>query len=565
MLRLTHQSGQQKLVRGKISKDGNGALIVTAEAPSFAESGPGDVAVAVSFEEGEGDTFTNSPVSIRCYDPPSISAAVPCCAPAVQPTRVLLKAATEGSLFDAPYAKAFFYDANGDGAVFASVGATYDPEEDAMVIETPLAEEAQPAAFVRLSLDGQTAAPDGKPLYLHAPIDIASLKPCCGPAAGGTKLTVAGTSLFSSPHISARFTVVAPPPAPEPPKPPTPPPAEEAGEGEEVAPAEGDADAEGAPAPAPAAVEPPPPRLEEGSVFEVAGVYEAGTDELSFTMPAQAGVAELAAELTVDGIHYTPAPTAFTLTPPTALASVTPAVGSLAGGTTIQIRGTGLFASPDLSILFVKGATRKVVPATYDPVLGCATCVAPAWPPAIAVAKSAAAAYAEAVAAAEAEEGAEAPEPPVLDLVDAGDSIVEMSLNGQQWTTNCKHFSFVGEPVIQSIDPPSGPIEGGGTCKVGGYYFSDTGVITARLTKLDEPLEEGATPVLPTGDGVVSLSAECTLADEGKAVEFVVPAFEGEEEPFDVLVQIANDGQSYGPTMMVYKFEAAGGKGGKKK
>ena len=52
VLRLTHASGQQKLVRGKLGRDRAGSLIVTAEAPSFSESGPGDVSVAVSFEEG---------------------------------------------------------------------------------------------------------------------------------------------------------------------------------------------------------------------------------------------------------------------------------------------------------------------------------------------------------------------------------------------------------------------------------------------------------------------------------------------------------------------------------
>ena len=566
VLRLTHASGQQKLVRGKMSVDGHGALVVTAEAPSFDESGPGEVAVAVSFEEGEGDTFTTSPISIRCYEPPSLVAAMPCCAPAVQPTRVLLKAATAGTLFDAPFAKAFFYDSNGHGAVFASVAATYSPEEDAMVVETPLVEEAQPTAFVRLALDGQSAAPDGKPLYLHAPIEIATLKPRCGPALGGTKLSVTGTSLFSSPHIAARFTVVAPPPPPAPPPAPAPSPAEEPAEGEELAAVADDAPAEGEEAaPAPAPVEPAPVRLEEGTVFEVAGVYEAGADELSFTMPAQAGVAELACELTVDGVHFTPAPHAFTLAAPTALASVTPAVGCLEGGTTLQIRGKGLFASPDLAILFVKGATRKVVPATYDPLLDCATCVAPAWPPAIAVAKSIAGVYAEALAAhAEAEEGTEPPEQPVLDLVDAGDAIVEVSLNGQQWTTDCKHFGFVGEPAVKALDPPSGPLEGGGSVKVNGHYFSDTGHLTARLTKLPDPLEEGDLAVLPTGDDVLVVDVPCTLADEGASCEFVVPAFEGLEEAFDVCVQIANDGQIFSPTLAVYKYEAGAAKGKKK-
>ena len=77
VLRLTHASGQQKLVRGKLGTDRNGGLIVTAEAPSFSESGPGDVSVAVSFEEGEGETFTTTPVMMRVYSPPSLAKAFP--------------------------------------------------------------------------------------------------------------------------------------------------------------------------------------------------------------------------------------------------------------------------------------------------------------------------------------------------------------------------------------------------------------------------------------------------------------------------------------------------------
>jgi len=161
----------------------------------------------------------------------------------------------------------------------------------------------------------------------------------------------------------------------------------------------------------------------------------------------------------------------------------------------------------------VQGATRKVVPATYDPALGCATCLAPAWPPAIAVAKAVAtAAAAAAAAAAEAEEGAEAEAAPELDLTDAGDAIVEVSLNGQQYTTDCKHFAFVGEPNVSACEPAGGAIEGGGSVKVLARYVSDTGVLRARLTKLDAPVEEGATPEMPAGDAIC-LDVEATVSD----------------------------------------------------
>jgi len=102
-------------------------------------------------------------------------------------------------------------------------------------------------------------------------------------------------------------------------------------------------------------------------VFEVAGTYEpmdAAGGVPSFTMPAQAGVADLHAEITLDGVHYQPAPTTFTLSAPTALTSLAPAVGSLHGGTTIHIHATNLFDSPDLSVLFVK-VRRRIGPPRH--------------------------------------------------------------------------------------------------------------------------------------------------------------------------------------------------------
>ena len=565
VLRLTHASGQQKLVRGKLGTDRNGGLIVTAEAPSFSESGPGDVSVAVSFEEGEGETFTTTPVMMRVYSPPSLAKAFPCCAPAALPSKVLLKASEPWMFFEAPDAKAFFYDPS--GAVFASVPATYSQEESAMVIETPLCEEAVPDAIVRIALDGQSAAPDSQPFYLHAPIEIEKLTPRVGPAAGGTKITISGSSLFSSPHLSARFTVVPPPPPPTPPPPPEPVPVEEGEEGAEPAAeepaAEGEAE-EAAPVPEP---EPPAVRLEEGMVFEIEGIFDDGV--ITFTMPEQAGVAELGVELTVDGVHYLPTPTAFTLTSPLSVTSISPAVGTYNGGTTLQIYGKGVVDSPDLSVLFVKGATRKVVPATYDLSLGCATCVAPSWPPALDMAKSVANAIAanEKALADAAEAGEEPPEveePPPLDLTDAGDSIVELSLNGQQWTTDCKHFAYVAEPTVTACDPESGPLEGGVAVKVVATHVSDTGVVKAKFTKI-ATVEDGEAPAMPgEGEEVLALEVEATVTAEGDGAEVTAPVFEGMEEPFDTAVQLSNDGQIYGPSFAVFKYDAGGGKGKKK-
>ena len=221
------------------------------------------------------------------------------------------------------------------------------------------------------------------------------------------------------------------------------------------------------------------------------------------------------------------------------------------------------------SVLFVKGATRKVVPATYDLSLGCATCVAPSWPPALDMAKSVANAIAanEKALADAAEAGEEPPEveePPPLDLTDAGDSIVELSLNGQQWTTDCKHFAYVAEPTVTACDPESGPLEGGVAVKVVATHVSDTGVVKAKFTKI-ATVEEGEAPAMPgEGEEVLALEVEATVTAEGDGAEVTAPVFEGMEEPFDTAVQLSNDGQIYGPSFAVFKYDAGGGKGKKK-
>jgi hypothetical protein len=83
-----------------------------------------------------------------------------------------------------------------------------------------------------------------------------------------------------------------------------------------------------------------------------------------------------------------------------------------------------------------------------------------------------------------------------------------------------------------------------------------------RLTKLDEPLPEGEAPTLPA-DGV-SMEVEATLSEDGSGAEFVTPVFEGMEEGFDCVVQLANDGQVWGPGLVLFKYEAAAVKGKKK-
>ena len=587
VLRLTHEaSGERKLVRGSlVTSPTTGKLMVTATAPAFSSScAAGLVSVSVSFEEGEGDTFTATPVTMRVYEPPRLSSAVPCCAPAAEPTPILLKASAPNSLFASTDAVALFFD-GATGDKIGEVAATYSAEDDAMRILTPCIEggKAYPEAYIQLALDGQSPAQGKMPVVLHAPIVLTNLSPRCGPFTGGTQLTLAGDSLFASPHITARFTVVAPPP------PPTPPPAEEPaapaeaegeeGGGESAEAATGDEGAEGeegselAPAPSP---EPPPPTsLEEGLVFSVDGTFDASTGLVTFAMPAQEGIAELMVEVSFDTIHYVPAPTPLTLHVPLSLKKLEPAVGSLNGGSSLKISGRNLFDSPDMAVLFVKAHTRIVVPATYDSASGCAMCAAPKWPPAVAVAKAAerSAAAAAAAAAKAEEEGAEPPEPPEiapLDLPDAGDAIVEISSNGQQWTTDCKHFAFCADAAVTSADPPSGPVEGGAPLKLLGTSIVDTGFGKARFVRL--PAVEGdEEPTMPDDpalyEGIVEVTPDAISAEEG-SVELTSPEFEGAAdtgEPFACALQFANDGQTYGSSYVIFKYDASGGKGGKKK
>ena len=597
VLRLTHASGEQKLVRGTLEVIEGAAAerVVRAEAPDFSASGDGAVEVCVSFEEGEGDTFSSTPVTVRAYTPPRLAELMPSCAPAGEPTPISVSVAGADALFDAPDATAFLYAADGT-TLLATAPAAVDGRTT-LRVTTPAMGAPCAEAVLKLALDGQTPTAGGLPLCLHAPIEFTALTPRCGAATGGALLTVKGTNLFASRHVSARFTVLPPPPPPPPPTPPpAPPPAAEGeaeGDGDGAPPPEGDADGDGAAdvseaAAAPAAEEEPPaPRLPEGKTFEVTGEYDARAAGLVFAMPACSGVGDLAVELTVDSIHYLPAPAQFTIHAPVSVGGLSPPVGSVRGGAKLQIAGKGLFGSPETCVLFVKGATRLVVPAAFDEASGCIVCDVPAWPPAVeairaheaAVAAANAANEAAAAKAAEAaaEEGAEAAEPELVEVPgplelapELSDCIVEVSLNGQQWTTDCKHFAFVLDATVTGAEPAAGPLEGGAELKILAEGVAEGAVgVKARFTRLP-PLEEGAEAhtTLPAegDDGAVAMVVDATACEGG--VEVTAPAFEVDEggDGFDVAVQLALDGYVYGPSFAVYTYEgAAAAKGGKKK
>jgi len=179
-----------------------------------------------------------------------------------------------------------------------------------------------------------------------------------------------------------------------------------------------------------------------------------------------------------------------------------------------------------------------------------------------AAAKATAQVEAANAAVAESGEGEAAELPPPPELTEAeSDCIVELSLNGQQWTTDCKHFTFVLDPTVASIDPPSCGLEGEAPLKITGAAITDTGALKARFTKFAAPVEEGAEVTLPE-PGAEFLVVDATFA-EGCA-DVLAPVFEGTEEPFDCAVQLSADGQVFGPTFAVFKYEAGAAKGKKK-
>ena len=109
--------------------------------------------------------------------------------------------------------------------------------------------------------------------------------------------------------------------------------------------------------------------------------------------------------------------------------------------------------------------------------------------------------------------------PPELGEAES-DLIVELSLNGQQWSTDCKHLRVVLDPIPSAISPDTCALEGGATLRVAADHLVDTGVLKARFTKLPAA-EEGVAPQLPTD--AESLVVDAVLCEGGAEVEVSAP------------------------------------------
>ena len=181
-------------------------------------------------------------------------------------------------------------------------------------------------------------------------------------------------------------------------------PAAEAGE-EEAAAAEADAEGDAAGL---GKLQPPVEPMEEGHALEVVGKFEPESGGVLVTLPPLGGAGRMAVAVALNGVDFVDVPGELVVYGRVGVREVTPALGSRSGGTSLELRGPGLRATPELSVAFFKGATKLSVAGEYDAAARCVRCTTPAWP----------------------EEG------------DDGDVIVEVALNGQQLTQSCVHFLY---------------------------------------------------------------------------------------------------------------------------
>ena len=390
---------------------------------------------------------------------------------------------------------------------------------------------------VKLALDGQSAAPAAQRLKLYAVPRVAGMQPSCAPHLGETKLLVSGHTFFASSDLTLRLTALAPLPEPEPePEPeeaaPTgeeepaaaeeEPAAEEgapaAEAGEEAAEAEAEAEAEGDAAGL-GKLQPPVEPMEEGHLVEVAGKFDPESGGVLVTLPPLGGAGRMAVAMALNGVDFVDVPGELVVYGRVGVREISPALGSRSGGTSLELRGPGLRAAPELSVAFFKGATKLSVAAEYDATARCVRCKTPAWP----------------------------------DEDDDGDVIVEVALNGQQLTQSCVHFLFQ-DAEVSAAEPATGPITGETPLRLTGNGFVATPTLRVRFTRV-EPEDTPAPEGIPA-----SLEVEATVAEDG-AIECVTPVFEGAEEPFDTMVQVSLDGQHYSEKGGgSFRFEGGGAK-----
>ncbi|KAL3920636.1 MAG: hypothetical protein SGPRY_005181 [Prymnesium sp.] len=268
---------------------------------------------------------------------------------------------------------------------------------------------------------------------------------------------------------------------------------------------------------------PPPPPLPEGAEWRLPVSCGKG-GELSFKMPPLPGVGPLSPSIALNGRDFVPIEGGVEVYGPLTLETTLPSIASRAGGTTLQLRGRGIRPTAELTACFVKGEWRAEVPATFDETSGCAVCVTPPY-------------------------GGSARRP---EEEDDGDCIVELSLNGQQWSWSCRHFTFVPNPTLRSTVPAAGSIDGGTAVVLSGSGFRSSEIIKVRYVRCNLEVNQAA-PSSKLADGRLNAAGD---------VECTTPQFEGTECPFEAFVQLSLDGNNFSECTqdVIFKFEPQTGK-----
>jgi hypothetical protein len=517
LIRLVEQaSGTQQIVPAEVvldSRDGQPPRrTVRALLPALHSAGDAELTVSLD----GGASYTARPLSLRVLEQPS--------ALRLEPPLLTLGAAT-GLLVlaDAPLAASA--DARARvrcGSFEIILPARHDPTSGGYRVETAGLEAALLDATLELALDGVTFAEAAACAFsLHAPPVATRVEPTVGPLGGGTAVRLHVAQFVQTERARVRLVelrgahVGAQPPA-----------ADAAADGEAAPAADASAPAaappgdRGAPAEAEAAAageaaEAAP--LEVTIDAKMARAPSGAGGVLTFVLPADAlggAPARFAIELALNGADFESTAREFVAHAPLAVEALVPSFGLPSGGVRVRVRGGPFFESGEARALVHSGAARLVAPARFDEASGELEFEAPAW-----------------------------------DVGAHGDApIVEVALNGADWTTWCVHFRY-SQWLLSALEPANGPA--GTTVKLRGTGLAESAEIAVRF---EVATAEPAAPLVHTVPG--------TFSDDGTVV-CVAPAFEGQPGALARVTLALNGVQFEQSSAREFKYDEV--KGGAKK
>ena len=179
----------------------------------------------------------------------------------------------------------------------------------------------------------------------------------------------------------------------------------------------------------------------------------------SSSFSQQAGVV-YTLQVTVNGVDYSPssAASAFSVWPSPYVRGVQPLMGDLGGGTVVSVNGMAFVSSPLLACAFKFSAFTPqqlvlTVPAHYESASRL-RCVAPAIPATVLSAASVASTQSVSVVA-----------------------LVEVTLNGVEWTTDGTEYLYSQSPHLLTLLPPTGPKQGGSRVVLRGWGMPATAAL----------------------------------------------------------------------------------------